>query len=99
MNPLLVETETKRVSVRADKFQQRLCHTLTAHDAGTTDRQLHYEENLGFPGQTLQLALLERGSHTAVTHGGSEHKQMLLVITMGRMISEETKGVQQRLES
>lgn len=57
------------------------------------------------PRTSLQLVLLERGSHISVTYDGfvaedfADGHIVLTVITMGRMISAETKGVQQRFES
>ena len=76
MSPLLAATETERVSVHADKFQQRLCHTLTAPGVGTTDRQLHWGDSGGSEDKPSSWPYLKEEATSLSLMVVSERRQM-----------------------
>ena len=76
MSPLLAATETERVSVHADKFQQRLCHTLTARGVGTTDRQLHWGDSGGSEDKPSSWPYLKEEATSLSLMVVSERRQM-----------------------
>ena len=70
------QQETERVSVHADKFQQRLCHTLTARGVGTTDRQLHWGDSGGSEDKPSSSPYLKEEATSLSLMVVSERRQM-----------------------